>query len=56
MDPKNTQYLGDGLYAHFDGWQIQLFTERENGTHSVYLEREVYENLKTLAKLIGWEA
>lgn len=36
-----TTYLGDGLYAEFDGFQIRLFTERENGLHEVFLEGEV---------------
>lgn len=41
----NDIYLGDGLYASFDGWQLRLFTERENGTHEVFLEPEVIANL-----------
>lgn len=35
-----TTYLGDGLYAEFDGFQIRLFTERESGLHEVFLEGE----------------
>lgn len=35
------EYLGDGLYAEFDGWQFRLYTERENGVHEVYLEPSV---------------
>jgi hypothetical protein len=31
-------YLGDGLYASFDGYQIRLYTERANGTHEVFLD------------------
>lgn len=34
-------YLGDGLYARFDGWQIYLRTAREDGDHWVALEPEV---------------
>lgn len=34
----NETYLGDGLYASFDGWQIKLRAPRENGDHVVYLE------------------
>jgi hypothetical protein len=42
-------YLGDGLYASFDGWQIKLRAPRENGDHEVYLEPAV---LKELMKFI----
>jgi hypothetical protein len=31
-------YLGDGLYASFDGWQVILRAPRENGDHVVALE------------------
>ena len=33
------EYLGDGLYVSFDGWQFCLRAPRENGDHDVvYLE------------------
>lgn len=38
---KEKQYLGDGLYAHHDGYHIVLSTERENGTHHIGLESQV---------------
>ena len=31
-------YLGDGLYASFDGFQFRLRAPRENGDHEVCLE------------------
>jgi len=31
-------YLGDGLYASFDGWHIILRAPREDGDHIVALE------------------
>lgn len=31
-------YLGDGLYASYDGFQIRLYTERADGTHEVFLD------------------
>jgi hypothetical protein len=31
-------YLGDGLYASFDGWQIKLRAPREGGDDVVFLE------------------
>lgn len=36
-------YLGDGLYASFDGWQITLRAPRLNGDHFVALEPKVLE-------------
>jgi len=37
------RHLGDGLYAHFDGYHFILSTERENGTHWVGLEPCVFD-------------
>ena len=37
------EYLGDGLYAEFDGYQFRLFTQREEGEHEVYLEPDVLQ-------------
>jgi hypothetical protein len=35
-------YLGDGLFASFDGWQIVLYTtDGIRTTNQVYLEPEV---------------
>ena len=42
---KNETYLGDGLYASFDGWHIFLRAPRENGDHFVGLEPQVFKNL-----------
>ncbi len=38
-------YLGDGLYASFDGYHIWLRAPHENGDHSVALEPLVYTAL-----------
>lgn len=38
-------YLGDGLYAHFDGYHIRLRAPRENGDHEVALEPPVFDAL-----------
>jgi hypothetical protein len=43
-------YLGDGLYASYDGWQIRLRAPREEGDHVVYLEPRVLENLKAFVE------
>jgi hypothetical protein len=39
-EPKET-YLGDGLYASFDGEYVWLRAPRENGDHVVGLEPQV---------------
>lgn len=31
-------YLGDGLYASFDGFQFRLRAPREDGDHVVFLD------------------
>ena len=38
-------YLGDGLYASFDGFIIWLRAPREHGDHKVGLEPDVYRAL-----------
>lgn len=38
-------YLGDGLYAHFDGYQFWLRAPREGGDHEVALEPPVFDAL-----------
>jgi len=49
-------YLGDGLYASFDGYGIQLTAE--NGieiSDRVYVEPQVYEALIQFARSINTE-
>lgn len=45
-------YLGDGVYASFDGYQIWLRTERENGWQSIALEPSVYSALTEYVKAL----
>lgn len=45
LNPYGSTYLGDGLYAGFDGFQIILYTERESGTHWVALDPSVFSAL-----------
>jgi hypothetical protein len=35
---EHEAYLGDGLYASFDGWQIKLRAPRDGGDHVIFLE------------------
>lgn len=41
MQQPGETYLGDGLYASFDGWQFCLRAPRESGDQVVYLEPAV---------------
>lgn len=50
-------YLGDGVYASFDGFMIRLRAPRADGDHEVFMESQVLaaferyvEKLKTREK------
>jgi hypothetical protein len=45
----NEIYLGDGLYASFDGWSIWLRAPRAGGDHYVALDRLMFKDLVTYA-------
>lgn len=49
----NETYLGDGLYASFDGWMIQLRAPREGGDHWVGLEPPVLAEFLRFVKEIN---
>jgi hypothetical protein len=49
MSERET-YLGDGVYARYDGWSIWLRTPRENGHHVIALEPEVFNKLAEFAR------
>jgi hypothetical protein len=36
-------YIGDGLYASFDGFQIRLRAPRDGGDHEVYLDQSTLQ-------------
>lgn len=38
-------YVGDGVYAKFDGWHIILSTSTPPGKNPFYLEFEVLDNI-----------
>jgi hypothetical protein len=46
------EYLGDGLYVYWDGWQIRLRAPRENGDHMVFLEPLVLMELEKYIRRI----
>lgn len=50
MDKKYKKYIGDGVYADFDGFAIVLTTEYGNGVENVIvLEPDVYASLVLFA-------
>ena len=46
-------YLGDGLYAQFEGYAMRLRAPRENGDHEVWLEPWMLVHLIQYAKDVG---
>jgi hypothetical protein len=46
----NEIYLGDGLYASFDGYYIMLRAPRAGGDHTVMLEPIVFAALEEQVK------
>lgn len=39
------RYIGDGVYAYHDGYQIWIETPREDGMHRIALEPAVFDAL-----------
>ena len=58
MNPDTLgEYLGDGVYASFDGYQIWLKVEREGRFESIALEPLVFRRLLAYAeRMESWEA
>jgi hypothetical protein len=52
-DQRKEAYLGDGLYASFDGWMIKVCAPREHGDHWVGLEPEIFAELVKYARSVG---
>jgi hypothetical protein len=49
----NKYYLGDAVYAHYDGYQIWLTTEDFEGfTHKIALDPDTYQRLVGFAKKV----
>lgn len=51
LGPQET-YLGDGVYARFEGYAICLHTQRLSGRHEIYLEPSEYQKLKAFAQQV----
>ena len=46
------EYLGDGVYASFDGYHVWLRTERFGWMHTIALEPCVLDSLKMYAERV----
>ena len=47
-DPRE-EYIGDGVYALYNGFDLRLRAPREGGDHVIYLEREGFITLQQIA-------
>ncbi len=45
MDDLEDRYLGDGVFAHFDGYHIVLDLRRQDNTTRIALEPAVFRAL-----------
>jgi hypothetical protein len=55
--PRMSAYLGDGLYAEWDGFNIRLWTPRDeresySSPHEVYLDAMVLHHFMVFVDLI----
>ena len=58
MPEDRETYLGDGLYASFDGWQVKLRAPRPGpritNCDEVYLELTTLDALLQFTRSVGW--
>jgi hypothetical protein len=52
--PTPEHYLGDGLYASFDGYQVKLRAPRGGEDHVVFLEPGVLKAFLDFIKRVPW--
>jgi hypothetical protein len=50
---EHERYLGDGVYASFDGYQIWLDTRGQHPKNSIALEPSVLQALEEYVKHLG---
>lgn len=48
MTEDETRYIGDGVYASFDGYHVILTADRRDGKHVIYLDPQVLRSLCAL--------
>ena len=53
VETKET-FIGDGVYASFDGYQIDLRAPRAHGSDHIILERALLKSLIQYAITVGW--
>lgn len=51
-EPHDELYLGDGLFASFDGYAIILRAPREHGDHWVSIEPIMWHDLAVFAQKV----
>lgn len=44
VEHNKEEYIGDGLYVSFDGWQFKLRAPRPEGDHEVFLEPRTHQS------------
>lgn len=49
---KDEEFIGDGVYVSFNGWQIRLRAPREHGDHVVFIEPRMWANLVEYAQKV----
>lgn len=49
-------YLGDGLYASYNGYHLMLKTVGEDQENVIFLEPEVFDNLMEFAKRVDFRS
>lgn len=50
MNKPNDEYLGDGVYASFDGYQIVLDTREQLPVNTIAIEPDVWRKLVAYAE------
>lgn len=54
MTTENSEYIGDGVYAGYDGMGIWLYANsHDHPTERIYLEPQVLDSLIRFAKRAG---
>ena len=54
MKADDEEYLGDGLYASFDGFMIWLRAPRTEGDHYVALEPQTLREFVKYVEKVGY--
>lgn len=55
MSEQNQTYVGDGVYAEFTGWSINIRVNNHENPIAVVFEPEVLQNLVDYARKRGFQ-